>query len=300
MIKKLCGWFGVIISIGIASLWSYWGIVENFHEGWYSISLLENIFIMLIQYLSIPIIIVVFNLIAIKWNRVGGIVFYIAAVALAFFFRNGSFQTIGLLIVIPLLIIGTLYFFGKPEPKKLAYLLMIFVPLVIMVMFGVPNLVRVNQRVNDNNFDERIIETEDYSLVWAPHGPGWPWKGGLTWEQAKDYCSRLSEDGKTLLEEPVNIWRLPTVEECVQSSMLHNELSGGEWDEEKNIATYKLTPDKETPLWNPNKIIIYYWTANEYDEESAYIYVYNGGIWTRSKSSKYGYLAYRAVKDLKE
>ena len=297
MVKRLIGWFGVVISIAIASLWSYWGIIENFHEGWYSASLIENILIMFIQYLSIPVLVTVFSLIAIKWNKVGGIIFFAIALFLGIFFRNASFQVIGLLIVIPIIIIGSLYFFGKPEPKKVAYLLIIFVPLTIIFVFGLPNFIRVNQRVNDENFDERIIQTEDYNLVWAAHGPGWPWEGGLTWEQAKDYCSRLSEDGETLLDEPIYIWRLPTIDELIQSSMLHNELAGGVWDEKNEIASYSLTPDKETPLWNPNKKIIYYWTSEEYDEEYAYIYSYNGSVWKRNKSSKYGYLAYRAVKD---
>jgi hypothetical protein len=41
-------------------------------------------------------------------------------------------------------------------------------------------------------------------------------------------------------------------------------------------ATYKTTPDKESPMWNVHSQVIYWWTATDVDEEHAYIIVYVG------------------------
>ena len=100
-----------------------------------------------------------------------------------------------------------------------------------------------------------------------------------------------------MLDEEVNIWRLPTVEEAVVSQMLHGEDAGGIWDAENRKAIYRLTPDKETPLWDPHSKVIYYWTGTASGGDNAYIIVYNGGVFSRRVESLYGYLSFRAVKD---
>ncbi len=54
--KKIIGWIAVTITVIFTNLWTYWGIVENFHEGWYSESLLENLQMLFLQYLLLPIV----------------------------------------------------------------------------------------------------------------------------------------------------------------------------------------------------------------------------------------------------
>jgi len=95
-----------------------------------------------------------------------------------------------------------------------------------------------------------------------------------------------------------NIWRLPTVEEAVSSMMLHGENVGGVWNAEEETAVYELKPDKESPLWDVNSQIIYYWTDDItiQDTSEAYIIVYDGGVYGRTKTAQYGYLSFRAVK----
>ena len=74
-----------------------------------------------------------------------------------------------------------------------------------------------------------------------------------------------------------------------------NDIEIGTWNPETMTAKYEIEPDKETPLWNPHTQIIYYWTADEMNEERAYMIVYDGNIYDRNKSGL-GSMAFRAVK----
>jgi hypothetical protein len=100
----------------------------------------------------------------------------------------------------------------------------------------------------------------------------------------------------TISSNPQHIWRLPTVDEAVRSMARHGQNSGGIWDAEIAQAAYKITPDKESPLWNTLSQVIYWWTATEVDEERAYIIVYDGTVWPRSKHIGPAYLGFRCVK----
>ena len=39
--RKIAGWIAVVLSTVFTCLWALWGILENFHEGWYYESLLR-------------------------------------------------------------------------------------------------------------------------------------------------------------------------------------------------------------------------------------------------------------------
>ena len=71
----------------------------------------------------------------------------------------------------------------------------------------------------------------------------------VDWYEAMDLASRLSMDGTQLMNQPVNNWRLPTVDEAVRSLTRGGENAGGEWDPESKRPSYKIQPDKESPLW---------------------------------------------------
>ena len=73
--------------------------------------------------------------------------------------------------------------------------------------------------------------------------------------------------------------------------------SGGVWDARAASATYRTTPDKESPLWNPHSQVIYWWTATEVDADRAYIIVYDGAVWPRSKQFSAAYMGFRCVKE---
>ncbi len=65
--QLILGWIAVAIVVIIASIWAYWGGMENFHEGWYSSSIWENISMMLIQYFSLTLVFIIIGLIGIRF-----------------------------------------------------------------------------------------------------------------------------------------------------------------------------------------------------------------------------------------
>jgi hypothetical protein len=291
---QIMGWIAVGLSTAITSVWAFWGILENFHEGWYFESLWRNLGMMLVQYLSPMLIFMGVTLISISWPRFGGGLHGLIALFAVWFFKAFS-NAATFLIILPLIGLGALYWFGRPRPRKLAVSLVVGLPILTLILSGISPAVRVSQRYNDGNLQARVVRGNGVELTWAPDGPGWPREGG-DWYEAGQACQRLSEDGLTLTSTSIGIWRLPTADEAVRSMALHGQNSGGEWDVETAEATYETNPDKESPLWNPYSQVIYWWTATEIDGERAYIIVYDGKVWPRSKKFGPEYLGFRCVR----
>ena len=292
--RKVTGWVAVGLSIVITGLWAVWGIIENFHEGWYNESLLVNLGLMVLQYLSPMLIFMIVTLTSIYLPRFGGALHVILAALVAWFF--GAFtNTVTFFLLLPLIGLGVLYWFGRPQPRKLAVSLAVGLPVLALILSGIEPIIRVSQRVNDGNLKARSVRGNGVNLIWAPDGPGWP-RIGTEWPEAQQACQHLSEDGLTLAPSPLHIWRLPTVEEAVRSMARHGKNSGGVWDAESTKATYETTPDKESPLWNVHSQVIYWWTATEVDEKHAYIIVYDGKVWSRAKDFGPAYIGFRCVR----
>jgi hypothetical protein len=292
--RQIVGWVAVGLSTVIICFWAFWGIIENFHEGWYYESLLSNLGLMFAQYLSPLLIFMGVTLISIYWPRVGASLHALMALLAIWFFQAFS-NAATFLLIIPLIGLGALYWFGRPHPRKIAISLAVGLPLLVMIISGIEPVLRVSQRINDSDLQARMISVNGVNLIWAPDGPGWPRAGG-NWHEAKRVCQHLSEDGLILAPAPQNIWRLPTVDEAVRSMARHGQNSGGSWDAENAQAAYKTIPDKESPLWNIHSQVIYWWTVTEVDEEKAYIIVYDGKVWPRAKQFGPAYLGYRCVK----
>lgn len=288
------GWIAVGISTLISCVWAAWGIIENFHEGWHYPSLWMNLGLMVAQYLSPMLTFIGLTLLGIYRHRIGAVVHFLAAGLAAWFFRTGS-PAATTLIISPLLVLGFLYWFGELKNGKLASWLAFGLPLITLVVLGISPAVRVSQRLNDGNLGARQVEGNGVSLIWAPDGPGWPDSGG-DWYEAQRACRQLSADGLNLIAEDQDIWRLPTIEEAVLSLTRHGVSSGGVWDPGRAHANYQVKPDKESPLWKVYSPVIYWWTATELDEDRAYIIVYDGGVWPRSKDFGPDYLGYRCVR----
>lgn len=297
--RLIIGWIAVSISVLFTGLWTYWGIIENFHEGWYSESIWDNLLMLLIQYLSITIIFVILAMVSLKWPKAGFFMHIGVGIFLAIFFSGASFSVVYVMMILPLTLMGLGYLYGRPKPKKVAYILLVAVPLVIMLAVAPYNMNKISKRVNDGDFGARIVEGNGVTLEFAPRGPGWPDRG-VTYDEAVAICTLLSEDGMTIMEEPQNIWRLATVDEMVRCMSLHNENCMGIWDVENKHTVYAMRPDKETPLWDPHSKVIYYWTNDIVEEhpEDAYIIVYHGGVYDRRRFLGYSYLSFRAVKDV--
>jgi hypothetical protein len=295
-IPRILGWMAASISAIFANIWAYWGINETFHEGWYAASFWENVLMMFGQYLLMPAGFMLLAVASLRWPRVGGILHVLLAVgAFLFFGARGA----GLLMVaVPLAGLGLLYWFGKIERKRLAYMLVLGLPLLQIFGFGSYHAIRVANRHDDGNVESRIVEGNGVALRWAPEGPGWP-DNGTTWGDAAKICARLNEAGTALADSDLNIWRLPTVDEAVRSSVYHGSNAGGSWDSIAHVATYKEQPDKESPLWNVHRKTIYWWTSTSVNDKEAYIIVYNGGVYPRKKSLHADYLNFRAVRDVR-
>jgi len=295
--RQVLGWLAVALSTSIASFWAFWGIIENFHEGWFQESLLLNVGLMLVQYLSPVIIFVSLTLLAIAFPRLGSLAYALAGLLLILLLFDLHDRVAMLFIILPMLLLGTLYWYGRPQPRRAAYFLAIGLPALILVVCGVEPVVRIAGRVDDGNLQTRRVEGNGVRLIWAAEGVGWP-REGVTWHEALSRCQHLSADGRTLAEAPPQVWRLPTVEEAVRSMSRHGVNSGGIWDGQTKAATYQVRPDKETPLWNVHSQVIYWWTATEVDGERAYIIVYDGKVWPRRKRFAPAYLGYRCVKSV--
>jgi hypothetical protein len=293
--RQLAGWIAVGISIVITCFWAFWGIIENFHEGWYYESWLSNVGLMFIQYLSPMLIFKGVTLISIFWPRLGGGLHVVVAFLAAWFFQAVA-NPVMFLLIAPLVGLGVLYWYGRPQPRKVAFTLVIALPVLTLIISGIKPVIRVSQRVDDGNRQARLVYGNGVDLIWAPDGPGWP-RTGATWYQAQQVCQHLSEDGLTQSPAAKNIWRLPTVDEAVRSMTRHGQNSGGVWDPELAQAVYQTTPDKESPLWNIHSQVIYWWTATEEDSARAYIIVYDGKVWPRSKQIAPAYLGFRCVQE---
>ena len=292
--RKVVGWIAVAFSIVITCVWAFWGIIENFHEGWYYESLLSNAGLMFVQYLSPMLIFMGVALISISWPRFGGLLHAIVALLAVWFFQAFS-NAATFVIIMPLIGIGVLYWFGRPQPRKVAVSLAIGLPILTLILSGIEPVIRVSQRVHDGNLQARLVQGNGVNLTWAPDGPGWP-RSGENWFEAQQICQHLSKGGRILAPAPQHIWRLPTVDEAVRSMARHGQNSGGVWDVETAKAAYITTPDKESPLWNVHSQVIYWWTVTEVDEEHAYIIVYDGKVWPRIKQFSPAYLGFRCVK----
>ena len=293
-IRGIVGWIGVGLSMLITSVWAFWGIVENFHEGWYEETLIKNLGLMFIQYLSPMIIFMLVTLASIRWRRIGAGLHFLIAILTLFFF-NAFSNAATFLIILPLVGIGLLYWFGTLANKKLAYMIAIGIPVVTLVISGIEPVIRVSKRMDDGNYQARLVSGNGAELLWAPAGPGWPEEGG-DWVDAQYACQHLSADGLLLETGPKNLWRLPTVDEAVRSMALHGKNSGGSWDAKNAEASYDIKPDKESPLWNVHSPVIYWWTDTEVDEEHAYMIVYDGEVWSRPKETSLPYLGFRCVR----
>jgi hypothetical protein len=292
--RQVMGWIAVLISTAVTCFWAFWGIIENFHEGWFHVFLLSNLGLMLVQYLSPMLIFLGVTLVSIYWPRLGGGLHVLLSMLAVGFFQ--AFSNPGtFFLILPLAALGVLYWFGRPRPQKLAAALVVGVPILTLVLSGFSPALRVSQRFDDGNLQARLVDGNVVQLIWAPDGPGWP-RAGANWYEAQEICQHLTADGFGQADEPQHIWRLPTADEAVRSMARHGKNSGGEWDARTTKATYSTTPDKESPLWNVHSQVIYWWTATELDDERAYIIVYDGKVWPRAKQIRPAYLGFRCVK----
>jgi hypothetical protein len=296
-LRAASGWAAVGLSTLIAGFWAYWGSIEAFHEGWFFHSLWKNIGLTFAQYLSPMMIFVLLALASIRLPRTGALLHVALGLAIPVFIVRTSAAL--LFIAAPLLLIGFLYWVGRPRPRVRASMCAAFIPFAVALICGTAPALRVAGRLDDGNRDAQEIFGNGITLRWAPRGPGWPDDNrGYTWKEADSICALLTDDGMALASAPQNIWRLPTVDEAVRSMVRHGKNAGGSWDSVTARALYAVEPDKESPLWDAFSPVIYWWTSTSVDDGTAYKVVYDGQAWPTRKRTRAGYLAFRAVREV--
>jgi hypothetical protein len=294
--RRVLGWCAVGLSTVASCFWAFWGIIENFHEGWYYPSLRMNLAMMVGQYLLPMLLFVGAALVAIRLPRVGGMVHVVFALWAAWHFRGAAVVVIYVSIVLPLLFMGVSYWMGRPQPIRWAVATVVGLPLLTVVVCGMEPVHRVSTRYDDGERGIRLVQGNEVELLWAPPGPGWP-DHGVSWYEAVRCCQHLSADGLRLEETAQNVWRLPTIAEVVRSSYRRGRHASGTWDGDARRARFQIMPDKEPPLWDRHSKIIYWWTGTEVEEDRALRFSYNGHVMPIPKRVKYGYLGFRAVKE---
>lgn len=218
----------------------------------------------------------------------------------------------------------------RPSPlwwrRNLGYLLAAGIPLAIVLVVSAAQLPALLNRYDDVGRGERRITAPGVDLIWAPAGPGWnwrqPWGGYPSWSalalygqpplgldgksglparlsdmQTTGLCAYLTADGWTLAETPQFIWRMPRVEELVRSLTRGGQSAGCVWDGSLGQADCAVTPDKETPLWDPSAPPIYYWAADELNEAEAYYVNYQGVVSAQPKTFGNPRHGYRCVRE---
>lgn len=297
--KIVVGWVAVTLVTALSSFWAFWGIIEAFHEGWCKPQLWMRL-LQVLAYLTPASVFCGLAAISIRWPRVGASVFVLVGAVIAALIAidqaKFSFDILLCITGFPV-ILGTLFMFGRPQPKRAAYLISVGLPVLVLLACGIEPVIRVSGRFDDGDRGARLVAGRGVTLLWAPAGPGWTRNGNVTWEQAKERVRYLTEDGLSASPVPQNIWRLPTREEIVRSLTRSNRNAGGTWNAASERASYELKPDKESPLWDPHAPLIYLWTVEECTDQQAWIVVYHGGVYCKAKSMGSPSVGFRAVRN---
>ncbi|GAB4571666.1 MAG: hypothetical protein Kow0077_08960 [Anaerolineae bacterium] len=207
-------------------------------------------------------------------------------------------------------------------------------PLVIGVGVLAYHLPVVLLRVDRGERSAVRIQGNGVDLVWAPEGPGWargagPYPEGgrpvvafpgwdaLAWYgrygldvrafpsgqhataadmAATGLCRYLNAEGKQLMQEPQDVWRMPTVEEIVRSLVWRGENAGCSWDGGTQTVHCRVRPDKDWPLWATDWSPVYYWAADEASAEEAWVVSSTGFVAHQPKhwgNSRHGFRCVR-------
>lgn len=301
--QLVMGWIAVGCGTLSACIWAFWGSIENFHEGWYD-PLLYKRMLGTLAYLGPMLLTITLTLLGIRFPRIGGgLYFAIAGWFTWWVISTRSDSGLGAILSwLPVTFVpvgaGLLFWLGRPRPQKMAYRITLLLPLAVALACSIEPIWRIAHRVDDGDLSARYVIGNEYTLVWAPAGPGWARTPHdvLDYSEAVERCDHLSPDGLSVMEESQNVWRLPTIEEAVASLTRAGHNAEGNWDADARRASYRVMPDKESPLWDPHSTTIYMWTSTEPDPEHAYKIVFNGQVWPVHKKRPMGSHGFRAVR----
>jgi hypothetical protein len=289
-----CGIAAVALSTAISVFWTYWGTIENFHEGWYSRSLLGNIGLALVQYVGFPIVFMTLAALSIWKPKLGAAVFLAIGIGLnAFLF--GFRNAVGIvLFLVPCAILAALFWFASFRRPRAALAVSLLPPLLLMLAIAVPLGWKVSHRLELQG-NEALISG---GLMWAPPGPGWP-ERGMSYQAAMERCAHLDASGREVVKERLGLWRLPTAEEAVAALNRGGSPAGCRFSGSEGFQRCDREPDKEAPLWDPHTMVIYWWTGSINESGKDMRVAYNGYVLPVSVKGAGGdYVGFRAVRSV--
>ncbi|WP_145928565.1 hypothetical protein OH491_23365 [Termitidicoccus mucosus] len=299
--------FGLIFAFFVlvtASFWAFWGASENFHEAWHYKSIFLNLKWTL-AYLAPSAAFVGLGVLGIKRPVIGGATICVLAGALMVWWlmerwppSPKDFIHVAMLSSLLLLAGGLLCLFGRVPHAALVVKMVIGVPALIAVACSVEPVWRIAHRHYDGDLGAREVDGQGTRLIWAPSGPGWDTGGQVSYAKAQFIATHLSADGRTVMDRPQGIWRLPAVDEIVRSLTRDGQNAGGVWAGETRRASYMRMPDKESPLWTPYAPVIYYWTQSPgVKGSSRWTICYNGRVMSRAEKTSMRSLGFRLVRE---
>jgi hypothetical protein len=185
---RLPRWIASVLMIFFTALWTFWGIAEMYHEGWWGTWYHRLPYLVPIAVTLLP------SLVAFRWPLVGGTLI-VGVGVFAFFFFGNAVALIGLGIALmgaAFLVDGVVKRKAAPEATSQAqtpshpwwrchwrsqwrYRLLLGILGIIIVGVSAYMLPIVLTRVDDGDRSVRRIEGNGVTLIWAPEGPGWNW-----------------------------------------------------------------------------------------------------------------------------
>lgn len=286
--QRLVGWLAVSLATLFASFWAFWGILENFHEGWYRESFAANVAMMIVQYLMPMLISQALTALA-QWKpTIGAAGVVVAAVGALWFFRGGAPIVIVPTIVLPLGVLAVLFHVGRAAPRRHALAVVLGVPWLVAVVVGVAPSLRVARRPGLVSHDSLRVATAAGVLVWAPAGPGWSTRP-TSWWVADSLARHVAADGRSIDASQLGPWRLPTQEEVLATMQtLRSQALGADGE--------GPSADKAGPLWDPRSPIVHWWTSDTATPDSARRIAFNGRWRVSHRSTVQGSMGFRAVR----
>lgn len=324
-LRALPGVLATLILALVATAVSVGCVASLFYEGW-GLPLLQAA-----AYLVPALIVLALSFVALRWPAAGSAMLLTAGVGAGLWWaivqsrrgiagREEILLTV-LMMVGPIVIVGALLLLEARHRHLLLIggarlparwlgrhwreLLVVGVPVAGVAILSAQQLPGLLSRHDDGLRGARIIEGNGVTLVWAPAGPGWNWEapgaGYPAWDALLrggtppvGRCAFLNTDGTALLAAPTGLWRLPTADEIVRSLTRGGTNAGCAWNGRPGPSACDRPPDKETPLWAPDQRPIYYWSAQQADDRTAFAVNYTGGISVLPKTMTG--LGFRCVK----
>lgn len=302
--RLVLGWTALSLGVVACSFWAFWGTNEAFHEGWWAATLGGRL-LQTAMYHAPLLICLALCLLAVLAPRAGAVAFFVCGAAfsvLIFRERWGRLDLAAFLSWVPVTFlvagVGVLWWFGRARPRRLALAVALGVPLAVSAVCAVEPVLRIAARDPQARLEEVRVPGNGVELSWAPPGPGWVRDvvHACDWSEATRIAAHLAADGRSVLAEPQGLWRLPTAEELAASMTRGGGNAGGTWDAAALRASYRRTPDKEPPLWDPLAETIYWWTATEDGPGRAVFFTYAGRAVSALKTRRMGSHGFRAVR----